>query len=69
MIGPKVNNTDNEKDHEMSNPVPKNSGDLHMLCGPGCVCGSKIQSSKWKVVVMLIILAVVAIALIYKEFI
>lgn len=45
----------------------QNDKDLPTLCGPGCACGTTALTGKWKIVIMLIILAAVAIASIYKE--
>lgn len=37
-----------------------------VLCGPGCACGKETTTSKWKIVIMLVVLAAVGLAFLYR---
>jgi len=45
----------------------QNNKNFPLLCGTGCSCGKETKISKWKTVIMLIVLATVAAALIYRR--
>ncbi|MDZ7696244.1 MAG: hypothetical protein U5R49_04695 [Deltaproteobacteria bacterium] len=67
MTRPTIGATDDEQPLEIiSSPAQRNENDL-TLCGPGCACGKETRTGKWKIVIMLIVLAAVAIALIYRR--
>ena len=42
--------------------APQGNQNAPMLCGPDCACGKETKTGKWKIVIMLIVLAGVAIA-------
>jgi hypothetical protein len=46
---------------------PQSNENFPGACGPGCACGGKTETGKWKIVVMLIVMAVIVILSIYKE--
>jgi len=47
--------------------MSKDSDRLPVLCGSGCACGTTVKTGKWKIAIMVIVMAAIAIALIYKE--
>ena len=49
--------------------VSQGKDNFPMLCGPGCACGTTVKTGKWKIVIMLIVIAVGASALFFKEMI
>lgn len=67
MSPPSIDETKKKLPREIPAVPFQNEKDVPMLCGPGCACGTLGQFSKWKIVIMLIILAAIAILFIYKE--
>lgn len=48
-------------------PLTREQDTFRTLCGPGCSCGAPAKNGPWKIVVMLIVIAAVAIAMIYRR--
>ncbi|MCK8603687.1 hypothetical protein [Desulfoferrobacter suflitae] len=67
MIRPKIEKTDNSDSQAIPTSVPQSNDNFPLLCGPGCACGKATKTSKLKIVIMLVVLAAVAIALIYRR--
>jgi hypothetical protein len=67
MTRTNIDETDQQKPQEIITSLPQRNENNPMLCGPGCACGQQTKTSKLRIVIMLIILAAVAIALIYKR--
>lgn len=66
MNHPNIEETNKPKPQEILLSLPKMKETNPMLCGPGCDCGQQTKISQWRIVIMLIILAAVAIAFLYK---
>ncbi len=67
MSPPRIDETEKKPPREILAIPLQNEKNLPTLCGPGCACGKTALTGKWKIVIMLIILAAVGIASIYKE--
>lgn len=67
MPQPNIKETNKPKPQEILPSLPQRSETNPMLCGPGCDCGEQSKTSKLRIVIMLLIMAAVAIALIYKR--
>lgn len=67
MTRPTIDETDDEQALEIiSSPAQRNENAL-TLCGPGCACSKETHGGGWRLVIMLIVVAAVAIALIYRN--
>lgn len=54
--------------HSKDQATPAQEKDTFPLqCGPGCSCGAPSKSSPWKIIIMLIVIALVLIAMIYRR--
>lgn len=66
MTRQNIDLTDGRQPQEKITFPTKSMDNKVMLCGPGCSCGKPTKTGKLKIVIMLIVLAAVVIALIYR---
>ena len=67
MTSPKRQESEAKSRLDGTIPLPPKQDTFPMLCGPGCSCGAPAKTGAWKIVIMLIVIAVVMISMIYKE--
>lgn len=48
-------------------PLTQEQDTFPTRCGSGCSCGAPAKNGTWRIVVMLVVIAVVAIAMIYRR--